>query len=76
VRAFNTLAENVVESLAKGDRVFVHRDRHHRGLDRPADRRKRTAQRVLAETVGPSRRWATTRLTKTTQTGRGAATDE
>jgi hypothetical protein len=24
VRAFKTLAENIVESLAKGDRVFVH----------------------------------------------------
>jgi single-strand DNA-binding protein len=24
VRAFRTLAENIVESLAKGDRVFVH----------------------------------------------------
>ena len=24
VRAFKTLAENIVESLSKGDRVFVH----------------------------------------------------
>ena len=29
---------------------------------------KRTALRVLAEIVGPSLRWATTRITKTTRT--------
>jgi hypothetical protein len=29
---------------------------------------KRTAQRVLAEIVGPSLRWATARITKTTRT--------
>jgi hypothetical protein len=34
---------------------------------------KRTAQRVLAEIVGQSLRWATTRITKTTPT---PATDE
>lgn len=34
---------------------------------------KRTAQRVLAEIVGPSLRWATARITKTT---RASVTDE
>ena len=34
---------------------------------------KRTAQRVLAEMVGPSLRWATARITKTT---RLSVTDE
>ena len=34
---------------------------------------KRTAQRVLAEIVGPSLRWATARIAKTT---RALATDE
>ena len=34
---------------------------------------KWTAQRVLAEIVGPSLRWATTRITKTS---RSSATDE
>jgi hypothetical protein len=34
-------------------------------------RQQRTAQRVLAEVVGPSLRWATTRITKTTRTQPG-----
>jgi single-strand DNA-binding protein len=38
VRAFKTLAENVGESLANGGSGLRARDRHHRGLDRPADR--------------------------------------
>jgi single-strand DNA-binding protein len=93
VRAFKTLAENVVESLAKGDRVFVHGTiTTDAWTDKECTSRtsttaeeslifslpresgdKRTAQRVLAEVVGPSLRWATTRITKTTRT---PATDE
>jgi single-stranded DNA-binding protein len=38
VRAFKTLAENVVESPAKGDRVFVHGTMTHRRLVRQAVR--------------------------------------
>ena len=68
VRAFNTLAENIADSLAKGDRVFVHGSVT---TDVWTDKRtgeKRTAQRVLADIVGPSLRWATARITKTTRT--------
>jgi Single-strand binding protein family len=46
VRTFKTLAENIVESLAKGDRVFVHGARN---ADVWADKQtgeKRAAQRV------------------------------
>jgi single-strand DNA-binding protein len=62
------LAENIAESLSKGDRVFVHGTI---ATDTWTDNQtgdKRTAQRVLAEIVGPSLRWATTRITKTTRT--------
>jgi len=65
VKAFGVLAENITESLAKGDRVIVYGHvvtntwRHKETGD------KRTAPRVLADTVGPSLRWATTRITKT-----------
>ena len=38
VRAFKALAVNVAESVAKGDRVFVHGTWDDRGVDRPADR--------------------------------------
>jgi len=68
VRAFKTLAENIVESLAKGDRVFVHGTVTTEAWTDKESGDKRTAQRVLADIVGPSLRWATTRITKTTRT--------
>jgi single-strand DNA-binding protein len=73
VRAFKTLADNIAESLAKGDRVFVHGTVTTEAWTDKQTGEKRTAQRVLAEIVGPSLRWATTRTTKTTRT---PATDE
>ena len=72
-RAFKTLAENIVESLAKGDRVFVHGTVTTEAWTDQQSGEKRTAQRVLAEIVGPSLRWATARITKTS---RSSATDE
>jgi single-strand DNA-binding protein len=68
VRAFKTLAENIAESLAKGDRVFVHGTVTTEAWTDKQTGEKRTTQRVLAEIVGPSLRWATTRITKTTRT--------
>jgi single-strand DNA-binding protein len=68
VRAFKTLAENIAESLAKGDRVFVHGTVTTEAWTDKQSEEKRTAQRVLAEVVGPSLRWATARITKTTRT--------
>ena len=73
VRAFKTLADNIVESLAKGDRVFVHGTVTTDAWTDKQTGEKRTAQRVLADIVGPSLRWATARITKTTPT---SATDE
>jgi single-strand DNA-binding protein len=73
VRAFKTLAENIVESLAKGDRVFVHGTVTTEAWTDQQSGEKRTAQRVLAEIVGPSLRWATARIIKTS---RSSATDE
>jgi single-strand DNA-binding protein len=67
VRSFKTLAENIVESLAKGDRVFVHGTVITEAWIDKQSGEKRTAQRVLAEIVGPSLRWATARITKTTR---------
>ncbi len=70
VRAFKTLAENIAESLAKGDRVFVQGTVTTEARTDKQTGDKRTAQRVLAEIVGPSLRWATARITKTTRTSR------
>jgi single-strand DNA-binding protein len=68
VRAFKTLAENIVESLAKGDRVFVQGTVTTEAWSDRQSGEKRTAQRVLADVVGPSLRWATARIIKTTRT--------
>ena len=76
VKAFKTLAENVVESLSKGDRVFVHGAVTTEAWTDKDTGGKRTTQRVLAEIVGPSLRWATTRITKTTHTNAGDETPE
>jgi single-strand DNA-binding protein len=73
VRAFKTLAENIVESLARGDRVIVHGTVTTEAWTDKQTGAKRTAQRVLADIVGPSLRWATTRITKT---ARSAVDDE
>jgi single-strand DNA-binding protein len=67
VRAFKTLAENIVESLAKGDRVFVHGTVTTEAWTDKQSGEKRIVRRVLAEIVGPSLRWATARITKTTR---------
>jgi single-strand DNA-binding protein len=73
VRAFKTLAENIPEWLVKGDRVFVHGTVITEAWTDKQAGEKRTAQRVLAEIVGPSLRCATARITKTTRT---TASDE
>jgi single-strand DNA-binding protein len=73
VRAFKSLAENIAESLAKGDRVFVHGTMTTEAWTDKQSGEKRTAPRVLAEIVGPSLRWATARITKTS---RSSGTDE
>jgi len=52
--------------LATGDRVFVHGTVTTGAWADQQSGEKRTAQRVLAEIVGPSLRRATTRITKTT----------
>jgi single-strand DNA-binding protein len=67
VKAFKTLADNIAESLEKGDRVFVHGTITTDIWTDKDSGDKRTAQRVLAEVVGPSLRWATTRIIKTTR---------
>jgi single-stranded DNA-binding protein len=64
VQAFKTLAENIAASLAKGDRVFVHGTVTTEAWADKQTGQKRTAQRVLAEAVGPSLRWATARITE------------
>lgn len=67
VTVFGTLAENTTESLRSGDRVLVV---GRLTTDAWADKTtgdKRTATRVLADSVAVSLRWATATPTRTTR---------
>ncbi len=64
--AFGTLAENLVESVAKGDRVIARgklEDEAWTGRDGT----ERTTHKLVADEVGVSLRYATVRATKVTR---------
>lgn len=63
ITCWDTLAENVAESLIKGARVVVTgRMQQSRWEDK--DGNKRSKVEVVADDVGPSLRWATAEVTK------------
>jgi single-strand DNA-binding protein len=64
VKAFRQLGENIADSLAKGDRVIVHGTVTTDTWTDKDTGEKRTGQKILADVVGPSLRWATVRITK------------
>jgi len=68
VKALKHLGENIAESLSKGDRVFVHGTVTTEVWTDKDTGDKRTGQKVLADMVGPSLRWATARITMTDRT--------
>jgi len=57
-------AENMAESLAKGQRVIVVGEAKQRSFEN-RDGEKRTVIEVTASEVGPSLRWATAKVEKT-----------
>jgi single-strand DNA-binding protein len=58
VTCWNALAENVAESLSKGDRVIVTGRLQSRSWE-AEDGSKRSALDVVADAVAPSLQWAT-----------------
>jgi single-strand DNA-binding protein len=64
VKAFRQLGENIADSLGKGDRVIVHGTVTTETWTDKDTGEKRTGQKILADVVGPSLRWATVRITK------------
>jgi single-strand DNA-binding protein len=64
------VAENIAESLSKGDRVFVTGRLEQRSWE-TNDGEKRSVVEVRIDEIGPSLRWATATLTKTPRTGGG-----
>jgi single-strand DNA-binding protein len=64
VTAWRTLAENLAESLTKGARVMVYGTLRQRSWETDAGE-KRSVVEVQAEEVGPSLRWATAKVERT-----------
>ncbi|MBW9211773.1 single-stranded DNA-binding protein [Mumia sp. zg.B21] len=68
VKAFGTLAENTAGSLQKGDRVIVAGNVTTDSWDDKETGAKRTMQKVLADAVGISLRWATAEAVRNIRT--------
>lgn len=64
------VAENVAESLSKGDRVFITGRLEQRNWE-TNEGEKRSVVEVRIDEVGPSLRWATANITRTPRTGGG-----
>jgi single-strand DNA-binding protein len=58
VSAFRALAENVANSLKKGDPVHVAGELEFRAYDKDGERRE--SRRIIAETIGPDLRFGIT----------------
>lgn len=71
VVAWQSLAENVAESLNKGDRVLVTGRLDQRSWETP-DGERRTVYELVAEEIGPSLRWVTAALARPERTPRVA----
>jgi single-strand DNA-binding protein len=62
--AWGRLAENLVESLKKGERVLVSGRLRHRQFDLEGGKKSSTIE-VAVNDAGPSLLWATAEITKT-----------
>ena len=64
VTAWRSLAENVAESLTKGARVMVYGTLRQRSWETDTGERRSVVE-VQAEEIGPSLRWATAKVERT-----------
>jgi single-strand DNA-binding protein len=70
VNAWRQLAENIAETLTTGSRVIVTGRLQSRSWE-TEEGQKRTVVEIEADEVGPSLRWATAQVTRTTRGGPG-----
>ncbi len=70
VVAWGTTGENAAASLGKGSRVIVTGRLEQREYT-TREGEKRTAIEVVADEIGPSLRWATAQVERTTRTNEG-----
>lgn len=68
VVCWRDLADNVSESITKGDRVIVQGRLEQRSWE-TQDGDKRSKVEIVADEVGPSLRWATAEVHKVTRDG-------
>jgi single-strand DNA-binding protein len=68
--AWRQMAENVAESLQKGQRVIVTGSLKIRNFERQ-DGSKGTSVEINVDEVGPSLKWATAKVTKASRSGGG-----
>lgn len=73
VSAFRDLAENIANSVSRGQRVIVSGKLKSRSFEK--DGEKRTVFEVEADEVGPSLRFATAQVTKSGGGGKVSAGD-
>lgn len=70
VVCWRELADNVSESISKGDRIIVTGRLEQRSWE-TQDGDKRSKVEIVADEVGPSLRWATARIEKIRRDGPG-----
>lgn len=63
VKCWGTLAENVAETIRKGNRIIVFGELEFRSWETDAGE-KRSKVEVKAEAIGPDLRWATAQVVK------------
>ncbi len=66
------VAENIAESLSKGDRVFITGRLEQRSWE-TNEGEKRSVVEVRIDEIGPSLRWATAQVSKTPRNGGGGS---
>ena len=72
VVCWRELADNVSESISKGDRIIVTGRLEQRSWE-TQDGDKRSKVEIVADEVGPSLRWATARIEKIRRDGPGGS---
>lgn len=70
VTAWGTLAENAASSLNKGARVMVYGRLEQREYE-TREGEKRSVVEIVADEIGPSLRWATAQVERTSRSGEG-----
>jgi single-strand DNA-binding protein len=78
VTAFGSLAENIADSLSKGQRVVVvgRLNTYSKDVTIDGDEKSLTMVNFTASAIGPDLRWATAKVTKVVREGNAGAGEE